>query len=112
MGSTKSRQEGKRFLSLAVKGDKTMKFWTYVALAIFLAVTYFFFVPIFALSIALIILYVVWKLYNFIQRLRTPHGKRIKHRMLRSFLQGKYGDKDGTVIYRDMVRDLKGKGYR
>lgn len=89
-----------------------MKFWTYVGLAIFLAITYFFFVPIFALSILIIILYVVYRLYNFIQRLRTPHGKRIKHRMLKSFLQGKYGDKDGTVIYRDMVRDLKGKGYR
>jgi CDP-diglyceride synthetase len=88
-----------------------MGLWAYVGVGIFLVVTYFLLPWAFNLGILVVILYIIWRLYDFIQRLRTPHGKRIKHGMLKSFLKNKYG-KDGTGVYKEMVKEMRKKGYR
>ena len=88
-----------------------MRAWMYAVIGIFLVATYYLLQWLFDIAIFVIILYVIWRIYDFIQRLRTPHGKRIKHRMLKGYLTNKYG-KDGTNIYKDMVKEMKKSGYR
>jgi hypothetical protein len=88
-----------------------MKLMSYALIGIFMAVTYFVFMPLFALALLILILYIVWRIYDFIQRMRTPHGKRIKHTLLRGYLSEKYG-RDGGNVYKDMVKELKKHGYR
>lgn len=88
-----------------------MGLWAYVGIGIFLVVTYFLLPWAFNLGILVVILYIIWRIYNFIQRILTPKGKRIKHGMLKSFLKNKYG-KDGTGVYKEMVKEMRKKGYR
>ncbi len=89
-----------------------MRFSHLVGLGIFLAVTYFFFMEIFIIAIILIVSYISYKVTKILIRWRTPKGMRIKHGLLRAHLETKYGKREGKGIYTEIVKELKGKGYR
>jgi hypothetical protein len=80
-------------------------------LGIGLAIFYFFIPALFILCVALIIIYIIYRINKFIRWKTTPKGKRIKHKLLRSHLNAKYG-KEGDGIYKEMVSELKKEGYR
>jgi predicted membrane protein len=88
-----------------------MTFKWYIIIGIFLLITYFFFPVFFGLGVLFIILYITYRVYKIVQRFRTPHGKRIKHKLLHGYLTERYG-KEGNSIYKEMVQELKNKGYR
>ena len=97
---------------MAQEGDNAlMKIWLYAVIGIFLVATYYLLQWLFDIAIFVIILYVIWRVYDFIQRMRTPHGKRIKHTRLKGFLKQKYGN-EGGKIYKDMVHEMRKSGYR
>ena len=89
-----------------------MKFKWYIVIGIFLLITYFLFPILFGLAIFFIIVYIIYKIYNIIQRFRTPHGKRIKHGLLKSYLEAKYGRREGDSLYKEFISELRKKGYR
>lgn len=88
-----------------------MRAWIYGILGIFLIATYYLIQWVFNLSIVIILVYVLYRFYDWYMRIHTPKGKRIKHKLLKSYLNQKYG-REGGNIYRDMVKEMKKNGYR
>lgn len=89
-----------------------MKLWHLIGLGILLAILYFFFPIFFALAVFIIIIYIIYRISKIIMRWQTPKGKRIKHTLLKSHLETKYGKKEGDGLYKDFVSELRKKGYR
>lgn len=89
-----------------------MRLWMLAAGGIWLALSYFLLNWAFWLSILAIVIYIIYVIKNIIERWMTPHGKRIKHGMLRGHLQNEYGTKDGGKIYKEIVGELRQRGYR
>ena len=89
-----------------------MKLWIFIGLLIALVVAYYLVNWVFWLAILGIIIWLLYTLYRFIERMMTPHGKRIRHGALRGHLQEEYGTKEGGKLYREMVGELRKKGYR
>jgi hypothetical protein len=42
----------------------------------------------------------------------TPKGKRIRHGALRGHLDTEYGTTEGGKLYKEMVGELRKRGYR
>lgn len=85
-----------------------MKFrWIIIGLAILILLSYYIF-PLLWLLVALIIFAL---LYPLIRKYSTPKGKRIRHKILKSYLREQYG-KGGDEIYKGIIYHLKKKGYR
>jgi len=89
-----------------------MKFWYLIAIVLFLVATYFLAGWLFGLSVFVIIVYVSYRIYRLIERLATPHGRRIKHGLLKGHLEAEYGTAQGKKLYKEMVGELRKKGYR
>lgn len=89
-----------------------MKFWHLIALGVALLVLYFILNPVFYVVLLFVIIWVIYKLYLLIERWMTPHGKRIKHGLLRGHLEAQYGTKEGNKLYKQTVTTLRKKGYR
>jgi len=89
-----------------------MSLWPWVGLGILLVVTYYFVGWLFGLIVLLLIVYIIYRLYRWFERLSTPHGKRIRHGMLRGHLQQQYGTKEGDKVYKEIVGKLRKEGYR
>lgn len=89
-----------------------MNLWIYAGLIIGLAVTYFLVGWLFGLLVFLLILYIIYRIYRMVERMMTPHGRRIKHGLLRGHLTQEYGTKEGGKLYKEMVGELRKRGYR
>lgn len=84
-----------------------MNKWLILGFIILILLAWFLF-PLLWLLVALIIILLV---YRPIMRLFIPKGHRIKHGLLKSFLEQKYG-KEGKSVYKEFVNELRRKGYR
>lgn len=89
-----------------------MKIWHFIALGVFFLVTYYVIPVLFWLAILIIVVYVLYRLYRFIEHLMTPKGHRIRHGALRGHLQQNYGVSEGNKLYKEIVKEMRGKGYR
>jgi len=89
-----------------------MKLYFWVGLLIALIVAYYLVNWVFWLAVLAVVLWGCYTLYRFMQRLMTPHGKRIRHSALRGHLQQEYGTREGGKLYREMVSELRKQGYR
>jgi len=89
-----------------------MRLWMWVGLGIWLLLSYFLLPAFFYLTILIIIIWLFYILYRYLERRMAPPGKRIRHGPLRGHLQQEYGTKEGTKLYKEMVFSLRKKGYR
>ena len=89
-----------------------MKIWHFIALGVFFLVTYYVIPVLFWLAVLIIIVYVLYRLYRLVERMMTPKGMRIRHGALRGHLEHEYGTREGRKLYREMVGELRKKGYR
>lgn len=89
-----------------------MRLITLAILLGWLVVSYYVLNWAFYLSMLVIILYFLLRLYRLIQRWTAPPGHRIKHGLLKGHLEQEYGTKEGGKLYKEMVRELHRKGYR
>lgn len=92
--------------------EQIMKLWMVIAMGIGLALAYFLIPPVFWLCILILIVYVVYRLYRLLERWMTPQGKRIRHGALKGHLEKNYGTREGSRLYKEMVGELRKKGYR
>jgi len=81
----------------------------YILLFIIMIILYFVFEPLAWLIGLLFVFYICYRIYR---RLTIPEGHRIRHKALRGFLKQKYGKGEGMSLYREIVHELRGKGYR
>jgi len=81
----------------------------FILLGIVLSVMYFF-IP--ELVIIIIIFIVIYIIYRIARRKMIPEGHRIRHKALRGFLKQKYGKGEGMSLYKELVGELRGRGYR
>jgi len=56
-------------------------------------------------------MYIFIKIIFFVQKMRIPKGKRIKHKLLKGFLKQKYGS-EGKSVYKEAVKELNKEGYK
>ena len=80
-----------------------------ILLGLLLSIIYLFYPPLSFLIIFLIAIYVIYKI---VRRLTIPEGHRIRHKALRGFLKQKYGKGEGMSLYKEMVSELRQRGYR
>lgn len=93
------------------RGDG-IRLWLFVGAGVWLAISYYLLSWAFWLSILVLIVYILYRLYHFVERAMTPHGKRIRHGMLKGHLEAEYGTREGGKLYKEMVTELRRKGYR
>ena len=89
-----------------------MRTWLYVGVGIWLLISYYLLNWAFWLTLFFFIIYILYVIYRWIERLMTPKGHRIKHGMLRGHLQSEYGTREGGKLYKEIVSELRRKGYR
>lgn len=89
-----------------------MRIWLYLVIGIVLISTYYFLDWLFWLSILIIGLYVFYRFYRWLEHVMAPPGHRIKHGLLKGHLQQEYGTHEGRRLYKEMVGELRRKGYR
>ena len=89
-----------------------MKIWLLIISIIALIFSYLFLPPLFALLLILVIIYTCYRLYRWFEHHVAPPGKKIRHGALRGHLEENYGVKEGGRLYKDMVRELRHRGYK
>lgn len=89
-----------------------MKLWYYVGLGIWLLISYYFIPGLFYLTILILAIWLFYRLYRYLEHQMAPPGKRIKHGLLKGHLQQEYGIKEGSGLYKEMVSELRRRGYR
>lgn len=78
----------------------------------FLIAAYFLIPALFYLGVFIICLYILASVYRFIERKMAPPGHRIRHDALRGHLEHEYGTKEGRSLYKQMVKELRERGYK
>lgn len=86
------------------------KLWAGIIIG--MVVLYYLINWLFVLCLLLVIIYILYLVFRFLERQMTPHGKRIRHGALRGHLETEYGTKEGGKLYKEMVGELRKKGYR
>jgi hypothetical protein len=91
-------------------GGIPIKLWLYVLAIVGLILLLFFLPGVFAVVLIIIICYVFYR-YGF-KRYAYKDRPAIRHGLLKGHLTSKYGDAEGSKLYREIVETLKRKGYR
>jgi hypothetical protein len=112
VGRSAPGETDERLLAAALRRDETMRLWQFIFIGISLAILYFSINWVFWLALLLIIVYIIYRAYRLIERWTTPKGHRIRHGMLRGHLEQEYGTHEGSKLYKEMVGELRKKGYR
>ena len=88
-----------------------MRSFLWIIFFVFLIASYYLFYSLFTLLAFLFIMYIFIKIIFFVQKMRIPKGKRIKHKLLKGFLKQKYGS-EGKSVYKEAVKELNKEGYK
>lgn len=86
------------------------KLW--VGIVIGLIAVYYLLNPLFWVFALIFLFLILYRIYLLIERLSTPKGMRIKHGLLRGYLENEYGPKEGGKVYKEMVGEMRKRGYR
>jgi len=89
-----------------------MGFLRYIGIGAYLLITYYLFPQLFILGMLLVVIYIAYRITKKIRYWSIPRGRRIKHGMLKGYMQEKYGKDEGVRCYKETVKELNRKGYR
>lgn len=81
-------------------------------IGVLMVILFFLWIVLFALGLVCILVYILFRCYQWIERLQAPEGKRIQHRRLKGYLEGTYGTTEGKSLYKEIIETLKKDGYR
>jgi hypothetical protein len=87
-----------------------MRIWLWLLLIVGMLLSYLFVFPVFVLLLILLLSYGVYRIFR---RVMTLAGQgRIRHGLLKGHLVARYGESEGSKLYKDLVEKLQKRGYR